>query len=356
MVSARKPSAEFSASIEVLQRSEHLGVVTCSPERVIRANDAYLKMIGFTRDEMEGGLIDWRAITTPNSLIRDDQAIIELRDHGTCLPFEKEYVLRDGTRLPVLLGAVRYSTDPFEWICWVTDLRPQKEVEWAEQKARKLQLEAELRGAKLIYDISNRLLIPSSVPDLLTEILDAAIQLTEADFGNLQLPDHECYRIVAQRGFSSDFLAFFNDVRDGSTTVCGAALKQGRRVIIPDVSSDELFSGTAAREILLREGVRAVQSTPLIGTSGEVYGVLSTHFRRPGRPSERALRFLDLLAGRAGQILQSVQLAEVHQRNEGLRASGRLANSLAHEINNPIQALTNIMTLLSQEEEVGVAR
>jgi PAS domain-containing protein len=106
-------------------------------------------MVGFTRAEMNSGKLDWRTITPPESLARAEQAIRELREQGACIPFEKEYVLRDGTHLPVLVGAVRYSSEPLEWVCWITDLRAHKERARAEETSRKLQmeLEAELRGA-----------------------------------------------------------------------------------------------------------------------------------------------------------------------------------------------------------------
>ena len=217
-----------------------------------------------------------------------------------------------------------------------------------EQQSRELQvqLDAELKGAYRIHEISARLLDKSSVEGVLSEILDAAIEVTEADFGNIQLLDQGLLRIVTQRGFAKEFLDFFKDVSHDSKSVCGAALLSLSRVIVEDVRSDELFRGTPARDILLRAGVRAVQSTPLVGSPGQVYGMLSTHFRRPHRPNERALRYLDLLAIQVGHVLERLQYAEMHRRGEQLKASGELATSLAHEINNPLQVLTNILVLL----------
>src|SRR5215469_11861081 len=161
-----------------------------------------------------------------------------------------------------------------------------------EQQSRELQLElvAELKGAYRIHEISTRLLGKSSVNGLLSEILDAAIEVTEADYGNIQLLDQGLLRIVTQRGFAKEFLDFFEDVSHDSRSVCGAALQSLSRVIVEDVVSDELLRGTSASDILLRAGVRAVQSTPLVSSSGQIYGMLSTHFRRPHRPNERALR------------------------------------------------------------------
>jgi len=241
-----------------------------------------------------------------------------------------------------------------KWICWVVSLQATKDIARAEQQSRelKLQLDAELRGAYRIHEISSRLLGKSAVNEVLNEILRAAIEVTEADLGNIQLVDQGILRIVAHHGCAAEFLNFFREVSHDTIATCGAALVQRSRVIIEDVASSELFRNTPAREVLLRAGIRAVQSTPLVGSSGEVYGMLSTHFRRPCRPAERALRYLDLLASQAGRVLERLQFEEIQRRGERHRASAELAASLAHEINNPAQALTNIFMLLSRHEAV----
>lgn len=70
---------------------------------VLEANDYYLRMIGFTREEFEAGKVDWREITPPEWLPADEIAIRELVERGRCAPYEKEYLRRDGIRVPVLL-------------------------------------------------------------------------------------------------------------------------------------------------------------------------------------------------------------------------------------------------------------
>src|SRR5262249_53305861 len=187
----------------------------------------------------------------------DETHLEELRTHGTIVPYEKECVCHDCTRLPILIGAIRLSSHPLEWLCWVVNLRATKEITKAEQHAweLKLQLDAELHGAHWIHDISTRLLGKSSVNEVLNEILDAAIELTEADLGNIQLVDQGILRIVAHRGCPAEFLNFFKEVSHDTVGACGAALLGRSRVIIEDVASDELFHGTPAREVLLRAGI-----------------------------------------------------------------------------------------------------
>ena len=129
------------------------------------------------------------------------------------------------------------------------------------------------------------------------EIVETVLQVTGADMGNIQLLEGSVLKIIAHRGFKSDFLNFFNQV-DGLDTACGTAMKSGERVIIEDVASSPIFAGTAALSAMLQAEARAVQSTPLVTRSGEMIGMLSTHYRHPHRPSDRDLRLLDILAAR----------------------------------------------------------
>jgi PAS domain S-box-containing protein len=357
MLHPTHPNENTVNSLSFLYASEYLGVLTGLEERVTDANDAFLRMVGFTREEMKAGGIDWKSMTPRKYTALDTRGLEELRTRGGFVPYEKEFVLRDGTRLPILLGAVRLSSEPLEWVCWVVDLRGTKEIAQAEGQSRELQLrlDEELKGAYQIHEISTRLLRKSSVEEVLNEILDAAIEVTEADLGNIQLVDQGSLRVVTHRGCSPEFLDFFERVSHETTATCAAALVRRSRVIVEDVSSDPLFRGTAAGEVLSRDGIRAVQSTPLIGPSGELYGMLSTHFHRSRRPDERALRYLDLLANQAGQVLEALHYAEIDRRSERLRAAAELAASMAHEINNPLQALMNVCVLLSQDGAVQPA-
>lgn len=136
----------------------------------------------------------------------------------------------------------------------------------------------------------------SATATLLAEFLNSAIEVTAADCGNIQLFDSSTgtLRIAAQVGFEDEFLRFF-DVVHGNQAACGSALATRSRVIIRDVSSHPLFRNTSSGEVVIRAGVMAVQSTPIVGASIRIIGMLSTHYRLPGGPSRRALRELDRL-------------------------------------------------------------
>ena len=141
---------------------------------------------------------------------------------------------------------------------------------------------------------------------LLSGILDSVIEGTGADMGNIQLfdPKTRCLLIHIHRGFHEPFLQFFNRVHAGRAA-CGTALRTARRVIVPDVANSPVFSTADCLEILLDANVRAVQSTPIVGNSGRIWGVLSTHYRNVSQPSPKDLQLIDYYTGWAATLLEA---------------------------------------------------
>jgi CHASE3 domain sensor protein len=125
--------------------------------------------------------------------------------------------------------------------------------------------EEALSGMRSLYELGTRVMRQSDVRSLLGELLETAMTITAADMGNIQLLDSQgALRIEAHHGFGSEFLEFFNTVQDGEAASCAAALGSHEQVVIPDVQKSPIFQGAPALDVLLRAGVRAVQSTPLI--------------------------------------------------------------------------------------------
>jgi PAS domain S-box-containing protein len=112
--------------------------------KVIQANDYYLQLVGFTRKEFEQGKLDWRAITPPEWLPAAEKAIRELRERGVCTPYEKEYIRRDGVRVPVFLADAMLPGPGEEIAAFVLDITERKQAEAA--------LMAQKRQLSVIYD------------------------------------------------------------------------------------------------------------------------------------------------------------------------------------------------------------
>jgi PAS domain S-box-containing protein len=158
-----------------------------------------------------------------------------------------------------------------------------------------------------MQQVSTRLMQAGDFKGLLHDILAAAIDITGADMGNIQLFEGGVLRIAVHQGLSEAFVTFVDAVQEHQAA-CGTALEQGERVIVEDVTTSPIFVGTPNLPVLLEAGVRAVQSTPLLSRSGRTLGMFSTHYRHaPARPSERALRLLDILARQAADVIESRQ-------------------------------------------------
>ena len=140
---------------------------------------------------------------------------------------------------------------------------------------------------------------------MLEAALDAAIEATHADMGNVQMKRLDGLHIVALRGFKEPFLQFFDCVND-TQSACGTAAKSGSRIVVPDVAADPIFVGTQAARVMEAAGARAVQSTPLVAASGVVLGMLSTHYDHPHALPPEALEAVDRIAARAAYWLEQV--------------------------------------------------
>lgn len=119
-----------------LFQSSNLGIVIADPERIIDANDAFLRMVGYTRDEFKESGIDWRKLTPEEFVKFDKKAQEQLRRLGVSVPFEKAFVLRDGTRVDFVIGAVRLSEEPFVWAAYAIDLTETRRLREAEHELR----------------------------------------------------------------------------------------------------------------------------------------------------------------------------------------------------------------------------
>src|SRR5207248_10810471 len=97
---------------------------------IIDANDAFLELTGYSRDDLRGGLVRWDTITPPEWRAATEHARQQAATTGVTLPYEKEYQRKDGTRVPVLVGGV--VPDPEEpniCIAFAFDITAQKEAQ-----------------------------------------------------------------------------------------------------------------------------------------------------------------------------------------------------------------------------------
>jgi PAS domain S-box-containing protein len=132
------------AKIRRLIDANIVGVLVSNLDgRVIEANDAVLNMVGYSRDDLTSGRTRWTDWTPPEWRAVSERAIEQIRVHGKCDLFEKEYVRKDGSRVPVLVAAAAIDGTNGENVAFVLDLTERKRAEEAQTRA-----EAELQQAR----------------------------------------------------------------------------------------------------------------------------------------------------------------------------------------------------------------
>jgi PAS domain S-box-containing protein len=195
-----------------------------------------------------------------------------------------------------------------------------REIE--ERERIEKELAADLEAMRRLNDLSRKLLAADGLESVLKELLDETIDLQHASFGMVQIfdPRANTLELVAQHGFEQEVVDYFRFV-EGESTACGRAIRRRKRVVIVDVETDSGFE--PHRHIAARAGFRAVQSTPLFTSSGELLGTLSTQFRHPHCPSERELRLTDLYARQAAQMIERQRVEEALRRSEAYLSQGQ---------------------------------
>jgi PAS domain-containing protein len=188
-----------------------------------------------------------------------------------------------------------------EWLGTASDITARKQSEEALRQSEK-QLSVELAQTAVLRGLSERLVTEDRLPEIFEEILFAAITITGSDAGTVQVYDPEIKALVllVTKGFTRHMTDHFNKVDAGSQTACGMALRTGERAFI-DFDDDNV---NIACRMHVDAGYRSAQATPLLSRSGAPIGMLNTHWREPRhRPSDSQLRFLDLLARQAADLI-----------------------------------------------------
>ena len=122
--------AEREAKIRRLVDANIIGIFFSGLKgRILEANDAFLHVVGYDRDDLVSGRIRWTDLTPPEWRERDKRALAELSSNTIAQPYEKEFFRKDGSRVPVLIGGGLFEEGGDEGVAFVLDLTERKRAE-----------------------------------------------------------------------------------------------------------------------------------------------------------------------------------------------------------------------------------
>jgi PAS domain S-box-containing protein len=111
-------------------------------ERIIDANDAFLSMVGYSREDLASGRMRWTDMTPGDWRGTSEQRLAELKVSATCQAYEKEYFRKDGSRVPILVGAATLEGRLGEGVAFVLDLTERKRADEALRESEQRYREA----------------------------------------------------------------------------------------------------------------------------------------------------------------------------------------------------------------------
>jgi PAS domain S-box-containing protein len=286
---------EREARIRRLVDSNIIGIVIWNFQGdIIDANEAFLQMLGYDREDLLCRRISWLEITPEELRHWDQQAIEQLKATGIAQPFQKEYFRKDGTRVPVLLGGAVFESGGNEGVAFVVDLTEQKRSE-----------EALLRGKTYLAQAQRM----SQTGNFWWRVSTGELVWSE-----------ELYRILGY---------------DQTATLSSELVFQ--RVHPEDASLVKNMVGRVTRE-----GFNADFEYRLLMPNGSIKHLHIMLETMNGQSDDREFigTVMDITARKhAEDALQKIQAELAHITR--VTTLGELTTSIAHEINQPLGAIAN---------------
>ncbi len=283
---------EREAKIRRLVDANIIGIViTKFDGEIIDANEAFLRIVGYGREDLVSGRIRCTDLTPPEWLYTHARAIEELRANGVLQPIEKELFRKDGSRVPVLAGAALFEEGGNEGVVFLMDITEHKRAEAEREKLRQAQADlAHLNRvstmgeltASLAHEIKQPMFAAAADaetclrwlardnPDV-TEAQEAALRLMKdvsraSDIINRivllfkkDVPQRES---VDVNGVIQEMIALLRSEASRYSISIHAELKEG----LPKIMADRV----ALQQVLMNLMLNAIEAMREIGTPGRL--------------------------------------------------------------------------------------
>jgi two-component system cell cycle sensor histidine kinase/response regulator CckA len=159
VTASRKAEAAIQASearFRSVFESGMIGIAFWNGERMTGANDTLLAMLGYTRQDLNEGALRHGKLSPSGFEEADRRARDETRTRGSCTPYEKEFLRKDGSRIPVLVGGARLGPDMSDAVFFVLDLTERRRAEDRLRQAERIEVVGQLAGG-MAHEANNQM-------------------------------------------------------------------------------------------------------------------------------------------------------------------------------------------------------
>ena len=325
----------FRTALEI----ETVGIIFFDPAGdITNANDAFLRMSGFSREDQIAGRLRWDWMTPPEWMPASLRAIAELTTLGSTTPYEKEYIRKDGSRFWALFAA--RALGEAAGVEFIVDVTERKNVETGLQ-------ETERRLRTLV----------EGIPQLVWR----AAQPGKWSWASPQWT--ACTGQSAEDSLGNGWLAALHPV-DQPTAMAAWRVAEAHGLLEVDYRIRHTKSGAyhwyQTRGIPVHD--EAGEIVEWIGTSTDIDDQMSARavLARDGveletRVAERTAELEQALATVRDEMQRRTQAEEQLRQSEKLKAIGQLTGGIAHDFNNMLQAVSGSLTMIHARVQQGRA-
>ncbi|MEO8127826.1 MAG: PAS domain S-box protein, partial [Bryobacteraceae bacterium] len=323
------------------------------------ANDAFLRIVGYSREDLEAGRIGWSALTPSEYTHLDQRSLAELAAKGICAPFEKEYIRKNGSRVPILLGAAIFEDSPDEGVCFVLDITERKRTDRALRES-----EEYFRFLDHLSGATRALSDPHQIMSVTARLLGQHLRVSRCAYAEIE-KDAERFSIL-------------HDYTDGCRSTVGhyrlshfgagaaSTLQSGQMLIIRDVKA-ELMPAEGA-EAFTAIGIQAIITCPLL-KDGELRAMMAVHQLTPRDWKPVEITIVQEVVERCWATIERLTTEEnirqlnaeleqrVMERTAQLEAANRskstFLSTMSHEIRTPMNAVLGYSQLMLRDPGLG---